>query len=109
MNTALYRDESSNPRANAQANLWGRTHYCDDDTLRYHKSRITWCDVRADGKYLLIVEAYAVDYQNTQRAFRGVIFDLTGNPVYRPKLDAGYSSTAIALKHAVKALQGLQS
>ncbi len=99
-----YIDSSSDPRRNAQSNLWGRSHYCDDNTLRFHKSRITWCDVRQDGKYLLIVEAYAVDYHNTRRAFRGVIFDTDGRTVYHPALEEGFSSTAIALKAAVKAL-----
>lgn len=31
----LYRNEASDPRDNAQRNLSGRTHYVDDDTLRW--------------------------------------------------------------------------
>ncbi len=37
----LYRSESNNPKWNAQSNLSGRTHYVDEDTLRWHKSRAT--------------------------------------------------------------------
>ncbi len=99
----LYKDESSHALSMAQSNLWGRSHYVDDDTLRYHKSRITHCEILAGGQYLLIVEGYAVDYRNTVRAFRGVIFDTDGQTVYRPKLEEGFSTTAIALKAARKA------
>ena len=36
----LYQSESSTPKYNAQRNLQGRTHYVDEDTLKFHKSRI---------------------------------------------------------------------
>jgi hypothetical protein len=105
----IYYDNSSDPKYNAQHALQGKTHYCDDDTLRFHKSRITHSETVSNGTRFLIVEAYAVDYRNTQRAFRGVIFNLDGRPVYRPELNAGFSSTAIALKHARKALTELEA
>ncbi len=103
-----YHDVCGDPRDNAQSNLWGRSHYCDNDTLRFHKSRITHCEAIADGQYLMIVEAYAVDYCNTRRAFRGVIFDTNGHTVYRPGLESGFASTATALKHARKAMAAIE-
>ena len=94
-----YRDQSSNDRINAQLNLWGKTHYVTDSTLRYHHSRITYSQV-LDGDHFLICEAYAVDMHNTKRRKRCVIFDKTGTVLYRPELDQGYSTTDIAVKKA---------
>lgn len=34
----LYREQGNNPKYHAQRNLQGRTHYVDDDTLRFHKA-----------------------------------------------------------------------
>ena len=92
----LYRNESSNAKWNAQRNLEGRTHYVDDDTLRFHKSRILSTHITDGGLILGLVESCAADYENTKRVFRPVIFDITGYVLERPKLEDGYSSSKAA-------------
>lgn len=75
------------PKLNAQAALTGLTHYCDDETLRYHHSRIVGACVVAGGAFFKVCETCAQDYENTKRGYRVVLFDLTGEAVYRPALD----------------------
>lgn len=77
----LYRNESSDSKRNAQRNLMGRTHYVDDDTLRFHKSRILSSRHTDGGLLFAIVESVALDWHNTKRGVRYVIFDLFGNVV----------------------------
>jgi hypothetical protein len=93
----LFRDESSDPKLNAQSNLCGRTHYVDDATLAFHKSRILVCRVLADGLILGIVESYSVDLDNTERAFRHVLFDVFGTVLSRSELRDGLDSRQKAL------------
>ena len=40
MNRNKYSEESYNPKRNAQANLAGRSHFVDDDTLRFFAGRV---------------------------------------------------------------------
>jgi hypothetical protein len=79
----LYRSESSDPKSNAQRNLSGRTHYVDDDTLRFHKSRVLSARPIDGGLLFAIVTSDAKDHQGRTRGFRYVIFDLFGNLVER--------------------------
>ena len=97
MNTP-YRNESCNPKYNAQMNLQGRTHYVDDDTLKFHKSRVLNTFVTNNGLLFGIVESYAVDCHNSTRAFRPVIFNIFGNVVTRCKLEDGFKSSNQAIK-----------
>lgn len=85
--TSLYRDELSYPKVNAQANLCGRTHYVDDATLHWHKSRIISARVIDRGLLFAIVTSDALDMNNTKRGFRYVVFDVFGNVLSRPKLE----------------------
>lgn len=94
----LYRNESSHPKANAQRNLCGRTHYVDDDTLRFHKSRIISARHTDNGLLFAIVTSDALDYENRRRGFRYVIFDLFGNTLDRPKLEDAYRKSEQATK-----------
>jgi hypothetical protein len=57
-------------------NLCGRTHYVDQDTLRWHKSKIISSHVVDGGLLFAIVTSDALDMQNTKRGFRYVIFDV---------------------------------
>lgn len=77
----LFRSESSDPKRNAQRNLSGRTHYVDDDTLRWHKARVLSARVVDGGLLFAIVESVALDMRNTKRGVRYVIFDIFGNVV----------------------------
>lgn len=83
----LYTSRCSHPAINAQENLRGRTHYVDPDTLRFHKSRILSARPILSGAFFLIIESCALDYDNTRRGVRAVLFDLMGTTVYRPSLE----------------------
>jgi hypothetical protein len=72
----LYQNKSDYPKANAQRNLCGRTHYVDDDTLRGFYSRIISARETDGGLLFAIVTSDAKDYQNKPRGFRYVIFDV---------------------------------
>lgn len=72
----LFRNDYDNPRANAQCNLSGRTHYADDGTLRYHSARILHAEATADRLLFAIVESVAG--ADKGRAYQFVIFDLFG-------------------------------
>lgn len=58
----LYRNESSDAKTNAQRNLCGRTHYVDEDTLRWHKSRV------------LDAVLYSEAIMTTQEKFEAALF-----------------------------------
>jgi hypothetical protein len=89
----LYRQEASDPKLNAQRNLCGRTHYVDDDTLRWHKSRVLSARHTDGGLLFAIITSDALDMNNTRRGFRYVIFDLFGNTVARPDLEHAYRTS----------------
>jgi len=91
--TNLYRNESSNPKWNAQRNLSGRTHYVDDDTLRFHHSRVLSARHTDNGLLFAIVTSDALDMHNTKRGYRYVIFDIFGNTLERPKLEDSYRTS----------------
>jgi hypothetical protein len=79
--TSLYSNKASDPKNNAQRNLTGRTYYVDDDTLRWHHSRILSARATAGGWLFAIVESVALDMRNTKRGCRYVIFDVFGDTV----------------------------
>jgi hypothetical protein len=88
--TTLFRDESGYPKINAQRNLAGRTHYVEEDTLRWHKSRVIACRVIDHGLLLAITTSDALDMNNTRRGYRYVIFDVFGNVLSRPDLEHAF-------------------
>jgi hypothetical protein len=94
----LYQNKSSYPKPNAQENLMGRTHYVDDDTLRFHHSRILSSHVLFEGLLFAIITSDAMDYENKTRGFRYVIFDLFGTVIDRPKLEEMFKTRNQASK-----------
>jgi hypothetical protein len=86
----LYRCESSNAKWNAQRNLSGRTHYVDDDTLRFHKSRVLQSGTSDQGLIFWLVESVALVMDGSKRGFRFVLFDIFGNTIERPSLEDSY-------------------
>ncbi len=92
----LYRNESSNAKTNAQRNLCGRTHYVDDDTLRWHKSRVLSTRCVDGGLLFAIITSDALDMNNTRRGFRYVIFDVFGDTLARPDLKQAFLTSAKA-------------
>jgi hypothetical protein len=94
----LYRNESSKPKWNAQRNLQGRTHYVDDDTLRWHKARVLSARHVDNGLLFAIVESVALDMNNTKRGYRYAIFDVFGTILERPTLENSFKTSAQATK-----------
>jgi hypothetical protein len=92
----------SKPKHEAQDALAGRTHYVDDSTLRYFHARITDARPIMEGLFFEIMESSSKDMHNTARGFRVVVFDVFGEPVYRPSIDDMKSTSAAAYKAYVK-------
>lgn len=105
----LYRDESSNPKWNAQRNLSGRTHYVDDDTLRFHHARILRTHITDDGLLFALIESVALDPNNHTRGFRHVIFDVFGNTISRSALHDCVSTRKAAEKAMWNALNEISA
>lgn len=95
-----FEDKSSDPKRDAQRNLAGKTHYVDDDTLRWHKSRVLSSEVLCGGLLLRIITSDALDMNNTRRGYRAVVFDLFGTTIERPNLDEASATKRTALKRS---------
>ena len=85
----------------AQRNLDGKTHYADDDTLKFFHARINSCRTECNGLVLILIESAAKDMNNTARGHRFVAFDLFGTVIndrdhgdaLRSKSDAAYNDS----------------
>lgn len=95
---SLFRQESCDAKYNAQRNLQGRTHYVDDDTLRYFKARILSSQHAADGLLFALVESVALDPNNSMRGYRFAIFDIFGTVLARPDLEHAFKTSDRARK-----------
>ena len=84
LNIERYEELNDNPKLDAQANLLGRSYYVTDSTLKYHHSRICQTHVSHNGLIFGLVECVAKDWQNTERGYRSVVFDITGDVLNRP-------------------------
>jgi hypothetical protein len=80
------------PKETAQKNLEGRTHYVEPSTLRFFNSRIVSALPVSNGAFYKIIESASLDYSNTKRGFRAVLFDIFGTVVYRPDLSECFTS-----------------
>lgn len=103
------RKNCSNAKYDAQLNLEGRTHYVDDDTLRFHHAKILRTCVHDNGLLFSLIESTALDMRNTKRGFRYVIFDLFGNVIARPDLDNSYKTSEQARKAMYTVLNGINA
>ena len=106
---SVYRDESSYPKVNAQRNLCGRTHYVDDDTLRWHKSRVISTHVTDGGLLFAIVTSDALDMDNKRRGFRFVVFNLFGAVLGRTDMESAYRTSDKARKAMWTALNAIDA
>ena len=94
----LYTRKSSYAKPNAQENLAGRSHYCDNDTLRFFKSRIISTHITDGGLLFALVESVQRGWtRDAGRGFRFVVFDVYGNTVGRDT-ETYYSTSAKASK-----------
>ena len=105
----LYKQESSYPKVNAQQNLCGRTHYVDDDTLRFHRSRVLSARHTDEGLLFAITTSDSLDYNHTKRGFRYVIFDVFGNVVERVKIEDAFKRHESCIKAMWKAVNALDA
>jgi hypothetical protein len=96
-NIAPYTDKSSDHKRNAQQNLQGRTHYAEDESLKFFHARIVSAHAEQNGLFFKMVESISLDYNNTRRGFRVVVFDLFGQVIYRPSLEDCASTQAAAV------------
>jgi hypothetical protein len=94
----LFTDKSSYPLNNAQQNLKGRTHYVDDDTLRYFKSKILESNIIAGGAFFYVIESTSLDMNHSKRGFRYVLFDVFGSVIDRVNLDESWRTKDQAKK-----------
>jgi hypothetical protein len=90
--------KSSDPKYNAQRNLNGKTHYVEDDTLKFHHSRISSSRDIHGGLLFRVTGSDAMDMRNTKRGFRTAVFDVFGTCVSRPELENATTSADKALK-----------
>lgn len=91
--TCPFESYGYNEKFLAQKNLMGKTHYVDDETLRYHKSRVLACYATHHDTICTIVESCALDMHNTKRGFRFVAFDLGGEVLTRASLEESYKTS----------------
>lgn len=97
-----FQYESGDAKSNAQRNLRGKTHYVDEDTLRWHKSRICSTAVLHGGLLFRVTCSDALDPDNRKRGFRSAVFDVFGTIVSRPKLDEAKSTSEAAINASNK-------
>ena len=88
----------SNAKYSAQDSLAGITHYVDDTTLRYFKAKILRAKPIMDGAFYMILESGSMDFENSKRGFRVVVFDVFGDVIHRQSLEDMYSTSKQALK-----------
>ena len=105
----FYQNEGSTAKSNAQRNLVGRTHYVDEDTLRWHKARVISARAVDQGLLFAIVTSDAKDMRNTERGFRYVIFDVFGDILGCTELEKAYRTSAQAEKAMWKALNAIDA
>jgi len=95
----LFRDRYyTNPLAVAQDQLNGRTHYYNDETLKYFKARVLYAKPASSGLLFVTVESVPKNYDGTGRGFRAVCFDLFGESIYRPDFENLHKTRDKALK-----------
>lgn len=94
-----FEERSGYPLNQAQRNLEGRTHYADDNTLKFFRAKIKSCSIMDDGLLLGIVESCAAGFDRADGTiYRPVFFDVFGNVVYRPEIEESYNNLKSAQK-----------
>ena len=95
----LFDQNGYHAKTSAQRNLQGKTHYADDDTLRFFSARINRCRPLFGGLILMICETTADGPGRSSRGHRCVAFDLFGAVINdRRGLDQLHASSDKALR-----------
>ena len=93
---------------NAQHNLAGRTHYVDDSTLRAFKARVLSSGHSNDGLLFWLVESSSKNFDNTERGFRYVVFDIFGTVLNdRQEWYKSHDKARKAMREDLKTLDAL--
>ena len=106
---SVYQDRHNYALPRALDNLPGRTHYVDDSTRRYFRSRVLSSHVLEGGLFFGIVESCSANSDHSARIFRGVIFDIDGTTVYRPAMDDSFKTRAIATREFWRAADAIDA
>lgn len=93
--TRPFERHGDDAKYSAQRNLDGKTHYADDDTLKFFHARINSCRTECHGLVLILSESAAKDMHNSARGHRFVAFDLFGTVIiaYHDHIDAMHSKS----------------
>lgn len=78
LGTSLFSRCGYDAKYCAQRNLTGKTHYVDEDTLKFFHARIVSTRGMQEGLLFGMVTSVAKDSDNRSRGFRFVVFDLFG-------------------------------
>jgi hypothetical protein len=76
-----FDEHSMNPKASAQYELSGRTHYVDDDTLRFFAGKILSARPTHDRLFYRIIESCKAGFEDYRRVYRVTYFDVFGQVV----------------------------
>jgi hypothetical protein len=107
MNRTKYIEESYNAKRNAQANLAGRSHFVDDDTLRFFAGRVLSAYDAADGRLFVVVHSQKRGRDDYSREFGYAIFDLAGTVIAHSS--DKFKTGATARKHCAAALHEIDA
>ena len=107
MITAKYQQASYKAKNNAQANLMGRTHFVDDDALRFFGGRVLSAYDVADGRLFVVVHSQKLGFNDYGREFGYAIFDLAGT-VIADSPDK-FKTGATARRHCEAALHAIDA
>jgi hypothetical protein len=78
-----FQDRSSDPKYNAQRNLEGITHYTDEGTLSYFKSRILHTWIAGEGLLFALVESVNSRPDHGGENKRACLFDAFGTVIHQ--------------------------
>jgi len=97
-----YECKSCDPKYNAQRNLDGRTHYADDDTLRFFSARILSAREEAEGLLFVLIESVPNLSKACTKTKRAVVFDIFGTVVNDRDGEAAWHKTSDKAKDAAR-------
>jgi hypothetical protein len=107
MITEKYQKVSYKAKNNAQANLAGRTHFVDDDALRFFGGRVLSAYDVAGGRLFVVVHSQKSGFDDYRREFGYAIFDLAGT-VIADSPDK-FKTGATARRHCAAALHEIDA
>lgn len=102
-----FRCESCYAEHDAPRNLSGRTHYADEDTLRYFKSRMLNAGMSEDGLLYWMVESVGSRPDHGGWNRRAIVFDVFGTVLN--EREEWFKDTAKAVTSALEFVKGFDA